>query len=255
MDPIVKITNFSSNSSPEWVEIYNQTDAVIDLTSWSLGDGNTQTVYDLPLTGCLSPSTYQTFFHDDGWLNNSGDTINLYNSQLILVDSLTYSDGKLDLNYRSTNSCTPSATPTPTSSPVPTDTSTPTPTLTSTPTSPPLPTITPSPTVIPSVTNTPTPTKTPTPTHTPAPTATSSPTIIPTNIPTDIPSPSPSLLPLPSGSVLSIADIITPVPTPSPASASSHSTNFLPTIFIIVGSLLLLSPLLINVITRIRNKS
>ncbi len=265
VDPIVKITNFSSNSSPEWVEVYNQTDTIIDLTGWAIGDSNTQVLYDLPLTGCLSPNTYQTFFHDSGWLNDDGDTIYLYNSQPTLIDSFIYTDGKYDPNYRSTNTCTP--TP-----PVPTSSPTPIPTVIPTNTPLPLPTITPSPTNIPTIINTPAVTNTPGPTNTPTATKTPAPTNIPTATKTLTPTKKPTLTPSVTeekiietivdesfqtptpAPVLGISDIITPSPTINPPRQPADISKFIPTIFITVGGLLLLSPLAITALSKIRQK-
>lgn len=146
--PVVKITNYSSNSSPEWVEIQNQTSDTISVGGWTIRDGNSSQTDDLTLIGCVSPNSYLTFYHDSGWLNDSGDTITLYDASSAQIDQLIYTDGQLVLTPRSDSNCTPSSTPSPTSAP----------TLTPSPTTPLLPTITPSPTNTPVPTNTPTPT-------------------------------------------------------------------------------------------------
>ncbi|HOY60886.1 MAG TPA: lamin tail domain-containing protein [Candidatus Woesebacteria bacterium] len=122
IDPVVKITNFSSNSSPEWVEINNTTGDTINIDNWLLKDANNISTDDLIISGCLSPFSYQTFYHDPGWLNDGGDTINLFDDLNNLIDQLIYTKGKIDLSPRSTNSCTPTIllTPTPFVSPEPT---------------------------------------------------------------------------------------------------------------------------------------
>ena len=241
-DPIVKIVDFSSNSSPEWVEISNQTANQVDLTNWNIRDGNSSLTDDLALTGCLSPNSTQTFFHDSGWLNDGGDTIKLYDSQATLIDSLVYTAGKLNLNYQSTNTCvlTPTQTPTQTPTPIPTSTSAP------------LPSITPTPTPV--NTNTPVPTSTLTLTPTP----TNKPTTIPTATtapwPTDTPLPelTPMNDPLPSV-IVDGPPTLTPTSTPAVLSASTTSKSFasyLPLIFIVTGGVLLLIPLIITKIKK-----
>lgn len=131
LDPIIKITNFSSNSSPEWVELNNTTENIVSLDAWLLKDGNNISGDDLILTGCLSPFAYLTFFHDSGWLNDSGDTVSLYDNLNNLIDSLTYTQGKIDSSPRSNNTCiptlTPTLAPTPTPEIFPTPTSSPNP--------------------------------------------------------------------------------------------------------------------------------
>lgn len=232
-EPIVKITNFSSNSSPEWVEIYNQTGNIVDLSHWTIRDGNNILTDDLTLTGCLSPNSYQTFFHDDSWLNNTSDTINLYDSQGVLIDTLTYSSGKINLNYQSNNTCVSTPTPSsvPTDIPAPTSTTAPLPTITPTPSSPP--------------TSTPTPTVRPTAKPTLKPSITPSPTLEPPLTPVNDPLPSlrddpPSVTPDPE-----------PASSPAVLSAStSSSTNYLPFIFIVLGGLLLIIPVIISKIKK-----
>lgn len=112
-DPVVKISNFSSNSSPEWVEINNTTEDTININNWLIKDANNISTDDLIISGCLSPFSFQTFYHDSGWLNDGSDTINLFDSTNNLVDQLIYSKGQLNLNPRTTNTCTPSPSPTP----------------------------------------------------------------------------------------------------------------------------------------------
>jgi hypothetical protein len=108
LDPIIKISNFSSNSSPEWVEINNTTESTISIDNWLLKDANNISTDDLILSGCLSPYSYQTFYHDSGWLNDGGDTINLYDNLNNLIDQLNYTKGQLNLNPQTTNICIPS---------------------------------------------------------------------------------------------------------------------------------------------------
>jgi len=112
IDPIVKISNFSSNSSPEWVEINNQTEDTIIIDNWLIKDANNISSDDVIINGCLSPLSYQTFYHESGWLNDGSDTINLYDNLNNLIDQLIYSKGQLNLNPRTTNTCTPTIMPT-----------------------------------------------------------------------------------------------------------------------------------------------
>jgi hypothetical protein len=111
----------------------------------------------------------------------------------------------------------------------------PSPTPTITPTNTPIPTNTPSPTNIP----TPSPTKTPTPTPYPTLILTLTPTIIPTDILTSTLELSPTI-------ELSLTEI----PTPTSESVLGTTTNYnkknyLPLIFICLGALFLLTPLII----------
>lgn len=129
LDPIIKISNFSSNSSPEWVEINNTTDTTISIDNWLLKDANNVSTDDLILSGCLSPFSYQTFYHDSGWLNDSSDTITLFDNLNNLVDQFIYTKGQLNLNPRNTNICIPSPSPSPSPTPEITLTTIPQPTV------------------------------------------------------------------------------------------------------------------------------
>lgn len=119
IDPIVKISNFSSNSSPEWVEINNTTENIINIDNWLIKDANNVSSDDLILSGCLSPFSFQTFYHDPGWLNDGSDTIYIYDDINNLIDQLIYPKGQLNLNPRNTNICIPTPDITPTNIPIP----------------------------------------------------------------------------------------------------------------------------------------
>lgn len=134
LDPIIKISNFSSNSSPEWVELNNTSENTINLDNWQIKDANNISTDDLIISGCLSPFSYQTFYHDPGWLNDGGDTINLYDNLNNLVDQLIYTKGQLNLNPRTTNICIPSPSPLPTPEIIPTLIPTPSPSISPKPT-------------------------------------------------------------------------------------------------------------------------
>lgn len=114
IDAFVKISNFSSNSSPEWVELNNTTENTINIDNWLIKDDNNDSSDDLILSGCLSPFSYQTFYHKSGWLNNDHDVIYLLDANRQSIDSLIYSVGKIELTPRSTNICVPTLTPEPT---------------------------------------------------------------------------------------------------------------------------------------------
>lgn len=136
----------------------------------------------------------------------------------------------------------PTPSPTPTSMPTYIPSNTPVPTNTPIPTPPTAPSTTPTstPTTKPSSTPTPTPkisTPTPYPTVSPAPLET------PFNEP--LPTESLQLTPTSSVDTLGIQDIIQPSPTPTKKPEFKFPTQVLPGLFIGLGGLLLLSPILI----------
>jgi len=83
----VKINEFSSASSDDWVELYNNSDQKTDLATYTLVDGSTS---GNPKT--FSCSLEPRGFWVVGWsnnLNNSGDIIKLKNGDQ-LIDCVTY---------------------------------------------------------------------------------------------------------------------------------------------------------------------
>lgn len=288
----VVINEFSSNSDTEWVEIYNTSDQQINLSDWKIIDGNSNENDDLILNNCIISHGFRKFDHSKGWLNDSGsETITLKNSNNEQIDSIVYGtngiintppaaksasrnpDGGLswiilDNPTPQNNDC---SIPTLTSTPMPTFN----PTNTSIPTSTPIPTNTPTPinTLIPTITKNPT--STPTPKITPIPTSTSippTPTFKPTNTP--VPNISPILTPTknlsptptaellittePTEEILGVTDIPTTEPTETDKKDEKEKNNslvnFIPTILIILGSLLLFTPLILSKINHCPKK-
>ncbi|MFC1650028.1 lamin tail domain-containing protein [Candidatus Latescibacterota bacterium] len=103
--------NSSNTFDPEdWVELYNAYDVPVDISGWVFKDGNDANSFVIP-DGSIIPadgyfilSSNALKFHDEfkdveyfagdfGFgLSNAGDTIRLYNSRGILVDSLMFDD-------------------------------------------------------------------------------------------------------------------------------------------------------------------
>ena len=119
----ITITDFSSDSSPEWVELFNNTNEPIYLDGWSLRDytDNSNNKDSLLLSGCIAPNSYQAFYEDSSWLNSSVSTTIKPNFDIIylyekgtLIDSLPYTEGRNNPSPKKTNTCT---LPTPTLDP------------------------------------------------------------------------------------------------------------------------------------------
>jgi len=125
----IEINDFSSDSSTEWIQLKNTNSNSINLNGWYFKDlANTiKTINNI----CISGNSTQ-IFEFNSYLNNDGDTVNLYDSNGLLIDQLIYSDSesKNQISPGSTNTCLiPTNTPTPTNSPTPTLTPSPTPTV------------------------------------------------------------------------------------------------------------------------------
>ncbi|HAR41736.1 MAG: hypothetical protein UV71_C0019G0004 [Microgenomates group bacterium GW2011_GWC1_43_13] len=217
----IYINEISPSTNPEWVELYNDADSSESLTGFLLEDGNSNHSDDLNLTGVISGKGYLVFTHNEGWLNNSGDTLKLYNnaSPSAVIDQYAFNnidatksiirspDGSENWVVTTIPS-RGSANPTPTPSPAPTSAPAPA-------TNPP---------------STPSPTKTPTPVPTP--------TRKPTPFPTKTPVPNPTITP--AGNVL--GDVVV---YPSPTAEKLEQIEdkkpegrfpFLAIIFVITGT-------------------
>ncbi len=116
--PIVKITDYSEDTDPEWVELTNSQAEPIDLIGWYFKDAkdNKRNIGETTI-----PANEKIKLeYSKGWLNDDGDTINLFNSTNEKIDSLTYIEPTK----------VPTLTKTPTNTPTPTCTPTPDPTVT-----------------------------------------------------------------------------------------------------------------------------
>ncbi|KKU42075.1 MAG: putative cell surface glycoprotein [Microgenomates group bacterium GW2011_GWA1_46_7] len=168
----VLLNEISPATNPEWIELYNDGDTLIDLTGFLLEDGNTNHTDDLVLSGSLASHSYGVFFHNEGWLNNGGDTLKLYDNatpSANIIDQYTYGSLTAEKSvFRSPNGSenwvtgfptqnasnpapSPSPSPSPTPSPTPTPTPTPTPIPSPTPPPSPKPSLKPSPLSSPSL--------------------------------------------------------------------------------------------------------
>lgn len=159
------IINEFSVSSPQWIELYNKGNSVVNISGWFIDDDSGSQKYTVPDNTSIAPSEFKVFESSLFNFNtSSADTAQLLNGSNI-EDSYSYTkgpDGKsfgrktdgvgewvtflTDTRGASNNSSAivPTATDTPTSTPVPTDTpKVPTPTRTPTPQNTPTPTKTP----------------------------------------------------------------------------------------------------------------
>lgn len=140
--PDIEITDFSSNSNPEWIQITNNTNDTINLENWSFED---ESKTPKTINICLSPKSTQILEYlysgNFGWLNNTkstgntyADIIYLYNSSPIktLIHEYPYTNGVDKPKPESTNTCVinPSPTIAATTTPTSPSTSTPDPTET-----------------------------------------------------------------------------------------------------------------------------
>lgn len=100
-----------SGDPGDWIEIYNPTPQKLDLSGWSLSDGDDAHVFILPeesfvesgeyLIFCENRSSFQTFFPDVQNLfgdlgfgfSGNGEAVRFYDEQGRLIDRVVYEDG------------------------------------------------------------------------------------------------------------------------------------------------------------------
>ena len=111
--PTINEINYhsSDNFNPEdWVEIYNPTDSIFDMSDWEFKDESDDHIFTIPQGTLLDPNEYlvlckdtaafkdyfpgvQSYIGDLGYgLSGGGELIRLYDNGGLLVDSLTYDD-------------------------------------------------------------------------------------------------------------------------------------------------------------------
>lgn len=162
---------YVGDGNNQWVELFNSTDAEIDLSSWVIDDSGGTEKYTIPDGTVIKTKDFVVFESSKFNLNRATpDTIKLlsvensidtYSYEPLMQEALSIGrkeDGSSEwviFNTATKGSSNNQSTIIPTS--------TPSPTLT------PVPTNTPTPTKVPTPTKTPTPTKNPTPTKAPTP--------------------------------------------------------------------------------------
>jgi hypothetical protein len=86
----ILINEFSSNSDPEWVEIYNSTNLTISLNGWKLKDA-AQSPKDISSLGEIPARSFKVFETGAGWLNNSGgDSVTLLDNNNVSINTISY---------------------------------------------------------------------------------------------------------------------------------------------------------------------
>ncbi|MBI2415813.1 MAG: lamin tail domain-containing protein [Candidatus Kerfeldbacteria bacterium] len=83
-----------SESSDEFIELYNDSTDTIDLTDWMVSDA---TATDYVLSGSIGANQYLVIYREASHLalNNTGDTVELFHPDGALVDTITYT-GSVD---------------------------------------------------------------------------------------------------------------------------------------------------------------
>lgn len=130
----------------EWVELKNMSNFSAELTDWSIHDSKS---YSKTFSANIASNGYTTI--DVSNLNNSGDSVELFNQEGQQVDSMSYAACSTTTSWINSNGSWQQTTtitknggntlttPTPTPEPTPKPTDTPTPTPTSKPTATPKP--------------------------------------------------------------------------------------------------------------------
>lgn len=86
----------------EWIEIYNQNDFEVDLSSWKISDtvGKT-TTFIFPEGTKISARGYLLLYRPDTkiTLNNDGDTLNLIQPDGNIIDKVSYEKAPIGQSY------------------------------------------------------------------------------------------------------------------------------------------------------------
>jgi phosphatidylserine/phosphatidylglycerophosphate/cardiolipin synthase-like enzyme len=85
------------SAGDEWVELYNYGPGSVNISGWYIND-SVATKYTFPMGVEISDGNFYVAFGSNQslGLNNAGDTVELYNSTGVLIDSYTYSSSNDD---------------------------------------------------------------------------------------------------------------------------------------------------------------
>jgi hypothetical protein len=86
----------------EWVELYNTSDAAVDLEGWILEDSLSQPSTIAQLSGELAGTSFLVIPLDSTVLNNNGDTVILRDSSSVARDQLQYSSSSPGMSWSRT---------------------------------------------------------------------------------------------------------------------------------------------------------
>ena len=110
---VINEINYNSSGSFEtgdWIELYNRSNATIDMSNWIFSDSDTSHEFIFPNGTILEPDQYLVLIENDSvftsrfptvtnyigeigfGLNGSGEFMKLVNEEAQLIDSLTYDD-------------------------------------------------------------------------------------------------------------------------------------------------------------------
>ncbi len=81
-----------ADGEKEWIEFYNTTDKIIDLTGWTLSEGSGAITKLSGILGVNGKNRFLVVKNPKGYLNNKGDIIVLRASNGNLVDQVSYGD-------------------------------------------------------------------------------------------------------------------------------------------------------------------
>ncbi len=90
------------DANDEWIELYNPSNRIVDLSGWQLDDGKGgSSPYTLPPGTQIAPHDYLVFYASETHigLNNSGDTVRLLHPDHTLADKKKYEPLETNRSY------------------------------------------------------------------------------------------------------------------------------------------------------------
>lgn len=90
---ITEIVSDPEEGQNEWIELFNATSEMVDLTDWSVADAAEK---HTKLEGTVDANGYFVVESPKGKLNNDGDSVYLYDPAGNLIDSMSYGTEELD---------------------------------------------------------------------------------------------------------------------------------------------------------------
>ncbi len=95
-----------SDTTGEWIELYNKGSEDVDLTDWQLDDGaGGSKAYTFPKDATIKAKRYLVVYRTESGiaLNNNGDSVWLFQPDGNLLDSVKYDDSDTGVSYNRVN--------------------------------------------------------------------------------------------------------------------------------------------------------
>ena len=91
-----RTTSIASSNVNEFVELYNPTDSVIDVSNWQIVPSKSWKSYTIPSGSIIQPNDHAVFMASSYWLNDVSEFLTLKDSSGVIIDQTPLLDDVAD---------------------------------------------------------------------------------------------------------------------------------------------------------------